>query len=75
MILIIEDEELIRDVLGTILSGADYKDNLAKIDGEVLEVQESKFCDVVLMDIQIPGIGILSTLEELVKIDTDYHIG
>lgn len=60
-----------RDVLETILSGAGYKADLARTGEEALEAYGRKAYDVVLMDVSMPGIGGLSTLEELIKIDEE----
>lgn len=70
-VLIVDDEEIMRDVLETILSGAGYKVDLAKTGEEALEIYGRKPYDVVLMDVSMPGIGGLSTLEELIKIDAE----
>ena len=60
-----------RDVLETILTGAGYKVDLAKTGEEALEAYGRKPYDVVLMDVSMPGIGGLTALEELVKIDDE----
>ncbi|MBX7172545.1 MAG: sigma-54 dependent transcriptional regulator [Pyrinomonadaceae bacterium] len=70
-VLIVDDEEIMRDVLEIILSGAGYKADLAKTGEEAIEAYTSKQYDVVLMDVSMPGIGGLSTLEEIIKIDED----
>lgn len=70
-ILICDDEEIMRDVLETILSGAGYKVELAKTGEEAIELYSHKAFDVVLMDVSMPGIGGLTALEELVKIDAE----
>jgi DNA-binding NtrC family response regulator len=70
-ILICDDEEIMRDVLETILSGAGYKVELAKTGEEALEAYTEHPFDVVLMDVSMPGIGGLTALEELIKIDPD----
>jgi CheY-like chemotaxis protein len=46
-ILVCDDEEIMRDVLETILTGAGYKVDLAKTGEEALEVFEQKPFDVV----------------------------
>ncbi len=68
-ILICDDEEIMRDVLETILSTAGYKVDLAKTGEEALELYTQKPYDAVLMDVSMPGIGGLTALEELLKID------
>ncbi|HEX8247902.1 MAG TPA: sigma-54 dependent transcriptional regulator [Pyrinomonadaceae bacterium] len=70
-ILVVDDEEIMRDVLETILTGAGYKVDLAKTGEEALEAYGRKPYDVVLMDVSMPGIGGLTALEELVKIDDE----
>jgi DNA-binding NtrC family response regulator len=70
-ILVVDDEEIMRDVLETILSGAGYKVDLAKTGEEGLEAYSKKAFDVVLLDVSMPGIGGLTTLEELIKLDPE----
>jgi DNA-binding NtrC family response regulator len=70
-ILVCDDEEIMRDVLDTILSGAGYKVDLARTGEEALEAYSQKSYDVVLMDVSMPGIGGLTALEELIKADPE----
>ena len=70
-VLICDDEEIMRDVLETILSGAGYKVDLAKTGEEALEAYQNKPYDLVLMDVSMPGIGGLTALEELIKLDEE----
>jgi DNA-binding NtrC family response regulator len=70
-ILVVDDEEIMRDVLETILSGAGYKVDLARTGEEALEAYGRKSYDVVLMDVSMPGMGGLTTLEEIIKIDEE----
>ena len=70
-ILVVDDEEIMRDVLETILSGAGYKVDLAKTGEEGVEAYTKKPYDVVLLDVSMPGIGGLTTLEEIIKIDAE----
>lgn len=70
-ILICDDEEIMRDVLETLLSGAGYKVELAKTGEEAVEAYENKPYDVVLMDVSMPGIGGLTALEEIIKLDSE----
>jgi DNA-binding NtrC family response regulator len=60
-----------RDVLETILSGAGYKVDLAKTGEEGVEAYSKKPYDVVLLDVSMPGIGGLTTLEEIIKMDSE----
>jgi DNA-binding NtrC family response regulator len=70
-ILVCDDEEIMRDVLDTILSGAGYKVDLARTGEEALECYSQRSYDVVLMDVSMPGMGGLTALEELIKIDPE----
>ncbi|MEO8041697.1 MAG: sigma-54 dependent transcriptional regulator [Acidobacteriota bacterium] len=70
-ILVCDDEEIMRDVLDTILSNAGYKVDLARTGEEALEVYSLKSYDVVLMDVSMPGMGGLTALEELIKTDPE----
>lgn len=70
-ILVCDDEEIMRDVLGTILSGAGYKVDLAKTGEEAIEAYENKRYDLVLMDVSMPGMGGLTALEQIIKIDEE----
>ena len=71
LVLICDDEEIMRDVLETILSGAGYRVDLAKTGEEALEAYSQKTYDVVLMDVSMPGMGGLTALEELIKMDPE----
>jgi DNA-binding NtrC family response regulator len=70
-VLVCDDEEIMRDVLETILSGAGYKVELARTGEEAVEVYSQRPFDVVLMDVSMPGIGGLTALEELIKLDPE----
>jgi DNA-binding NtrC family response regulator len=70
-ILICDDEEIMRDVLEAILSSAGYKVDLAKTGEEAVAAFAEKPYDVVLMDVSMPGIGGLTALEELIKLDAE----
>ena len=70
-ILVCDDEEIMRDVLETILAGAGYKVDLAKTGEEAVEAYERKNYDVVLMDVSMPGKGGLTALEEIIKMDAE----
>ena len=70
-ILVCDDEEIMRDVLETILAGVGYKVDLAKTGEEAVEAYEQKNYDVVLMDVSMPGKGGLTALEEIIRMDSD----
>lgn len=70
-ILICDDEEIMRDVLETILSGAGYTVDLTKTGEEAIEAYAQRPFDLVLMDVSMPGMGGLTALEELIKLDSE----
>ncbi len=70
-ILICDDEEIMRDVLETILSSAGYRVDLAKTGEEAVAAYSERTYDVVLMDVSMPGMGGLTALEELIKLDAE----
>src|SRR3954466_9031731 len=70
-ILVCDDEEIMRDVLDTILSHAGYRVELAKTGEQAIEMYSQRPFDVVLMDVSMPGMGGLTALEELIKLDSE----
>jgi DNA-binding NtrC family response regulator len=70
-ILVVDDEEVMRDVLESLLSGEGYQVELARTGEEGLDKFQQKPFDLVLLDISMPGIGGLRTLEELLKLDAE----
>ncbi len=73
-VLICDDEEIMRDVLETILSGAGYKVDLARNGEEAIEAYSERPYDVVLMDVSMPGMGGLTALQEIIKFDADAFV-
>jgi DNA-binding NtrC family response regulator len=70
-VLVVDDEEIMRDVLETLLSAEGYRVDLARTGEEGIEIFGRRTYDVVLMDVSMPGIGGISTLEEILKMDAD----
>ncbi len=68
-ILVCDDEEIMRDVLETILSNAGYKVELAKTGEQAVDIYSQHPFDLVLMDVSMPGMGGLTALEQLMKLD------
>ncbi len=68
-ILVCDDEEIMRDLLGRILSGAGYRVDSAKTGEEAITAYGRKTYDAVLMDVSMPGMGGLSALDEIIKMD------
>lgn len=70
-ILIVDDEEVMRDVLETLLSAEGYRVDLAKTGEEGLDAYGRRPYDVVLLDVSMPGMGGIAALEELLKLDPE----
>jgi DNA-binding NtrC family response regulator len=68
-VLVVDDEEIMRDVLETLLAAEGYRVDLAKTGEEGLEAYGRRAYDVVLLDVSMPGMGGLRALEELLKAD------
>src|ERR1044072_1535888 len=70
-VLVVDDEEIMRDVLETLLSAEGYRVDLAKTGEEGLECYGRRAYDVVLLDVSMPGMGGLRALEEILKADPE----
>ena len=70
-VLVVDDEEIMRDVLETLLAAEGYRVDLAKTGEEGLECYGRRAYDVVLLDVSMPGMGGLRALEEILKADPE----
>src|SRR5438552_9708545 len=70
-VLVVDDEEIMREVLETLHSAEGYRVDLAKTGEEGLESYGRRAYDTVLLDVSMPGIGGLRALEEFLKMDSD----
>src|ERR687893_148809 len=70
-VLVVDDEEIMREVLETLLTAEGYRVDLAKTGEEGLEAYGRRAFDVVLLDVSMPGMGGLRALEEFLKIDAE----
>lgn len=70
-VLVVDDEEIMRDVLETLLSAEGYRVDLSKTGEEGLDAYDRRAYDVVLLDVSMPGIGGLRALEGFLKLDAD----
>jgi DNA-binding NtrC family response regulator len=64
-ILVADDEEVMRDVLSTLLSSESYKVDLAKNGSQALEMIRDRDYGVVLLDLMMPDIDGFQVLQEL----------
>src|SRR5258705_13923253 len=70
-VLVVDDEEIRREVLETLLTNGGYRVDLAKTGEEGLEAYGRRAYDAVLLDVSMPGIGGLRALEEFLKMDAE----
>src|ERR1700756_2248169 len=68
-VLIVDDESAIRESLGGILEDEGYRASQAESGEACLELLRKKPFDVVLLDIWLPGIDGLETLERVREIE------
>ena len=70
-VLVVDDEEIMRDVLESLLSQDGYRVDLAKTGEEGLARLNERPYDLILLDVSMPGMGGLRTLEEILKLDRE----
>jgi len=70
-ILVIDDEEVMRDVLGSLLTQAGYQVSLAPNGPEGLELARKGGYVAALVDMMLPEMDGMTVLEELKRIDAD----
>jgi CheY-like chemotaxis protein len=64
-ILVIDDERQVRDMLEEMLRSAGHAVTMASSGDEALEIQRGSPCDLVIVDIFMPGRQGLDTIREL----------
>jgi two-component system response regulator PilR (NtrC family) len=73
-VLIIDDEEIMREILETLLSREGYSVRVASAGSEGVEVAKSVPFDAVIVDVMMPGMDGMAVLEELKKFDDDLPV-
>jgi two-component system response regulator PilR (NtrC family) len=73
-ILVVDDEEVMRDVLQTLLSQAGYQVALAEDGDRGLALARKHAYDAAIVDVMLPQMGGIDVLEELKKIDADLAV-
>ena len=69
-ILVIDDEEIMREILETLLTREGYTVRLASSGEEGLELARTMPFDAAIVDVMMPGIDGIAALEELKKSTT-----
>src|ERR1700733_6646174 len=73
-VLVIDDEEIMREILETLLTREGYDVRLASSGAEGLELARAIPFDAAIVDIMMPGIDGIATLDELKRIDEDLAV-
>lgn len=73
-VLVIDDEEIMREILGTLLEREGYSVRLASSGQEGLDLAKSLPFDAVIVDVMMPGIDGLQVLDELKKHDEELPV-
>ena len=73
-ILVVDDEEVMRDILETLLTREGYDVRLASSGEEGLELARALPFDAAFVDIMMPGLNGIATLDELRRIDEELAV-
>jgi DNA-binding NtrC family response regulator len=73
-ILVIDDEEIMREILEALLSREGYAVRLASSAEEGLDLARSLPFDAAIVDLMLPGMDGIAALEELKKINEDMPV-
>jgi two-component system response regulator PilR (NtrC family) len=73
-ILVIDDEEIMREILEALLTREGYHVRLAASAAEGIELARTATFDAVIVDVMMPGMDGIAALEELKKLDDDLPV-
>ena len=73
-VLVADDEEIMREILESLLTREGYRVTLAASGEEALELAKASSLDIAMVDVMMPGINGIQTLEELKRIDDDLPV-
>jgi DNA-binding NtrC family response regulator len=73
-ILVIDDEEIMREILETLLTREGYEVRLAPNAAAGLELIRTMPLDAAIVDVMMPGMDGISALDEIKKIDDDLPV-
>src|SRR5258708_2270922 len=73
-ILIVDDEEIMREILETLLSREGYSIRVAAGGAEGVELAKSVPVDAVIVDVMMPGMDGMAVLKELKKFDDELPV-
>ncbi len=70
-ILVVDDEEIMREVITTLLEEEGYRVTSSATGEEGIEKVKEEAPDLVLLDLMLPSMSGLEALEEIIRIDSD----
>src|SRR5262245_60719109 len=73
-ILVIDDEELMREILDALLTREGYQVRLASSAEDGLELARTMPFDAAIVDVMLPGMNGVQALDELKKLDDDLPV-
>ncbi len=73
-ILVVDDEEIMREILENLLTREGYEVRLASSGAEALDIARSMPVDAAIVDVMMPGMDGLATLDEMKKLDEDIPV-
>jgi two-component system response regulator PilR (NtrC family) len=73
-ILVIDDEEIMREILEALLTREGYHVRLASSGEEGVELAKATPFDAAIVDVMMPGMDGIATLEELKKLDDELPV-
>ncbi len=74
VVLVIDDEEIMREILQALLAREGYEVKLAASGAEGIELARAAPIDAAVVDVMMPEMDGLATLDELKKIDEDLAV-
>src|SRR5438094_4698550 len=73
-VLVVDDEEIMREILEALLTREDYDVRLATTAQEGLDLARSMPFDAAIVDVMLPGMDGITALDEFKKIDDDLPV-
>jgi DNA-binding NtrC family response regulator len=73
-ILVIDDEEIMREILEALLAREGYQVRMAASAEEGLELARAMPFDAAIVDVMLPGMNGVRALDELKKLDDDLPV-
>ncbi|RPJ73698.1 MAG: sigma-54-dependent Fis family transcriptional regulator, partial [Acidobacteria bacterium] len=73
-VLVVDDEEIMREILDALLTREGYDVRLASSGAAALEIAKAVPIDAAVVDVMMPGMDGLSVLDELKKLDEDIAV-